>query len=210
MSNKIYIGTPTRYGDIHHLQTQALIQGVHALIENGNKVNYISVPHIITDVARNVVVAKFLASGFDYLIFLDNDVIFNPKDLFKLVNFPSSYKVISGIYARKGSSGNDGNFSHILEEETNKSIAKAKFTGGGFLRIHKSVFQKIDDEAESFRHPAVLDDEMEYLKTYFDSHFENNQFISEDVDFCNKCHNKGIDIYVDQNLRVGHSFHTIN
>lgn len=207
---KIYIGTPTGEGKINHLQTQSLIAGVHGLISKfGHKVNYITVPQNSVSVARNLITSKFLYSDFDYVIFIDDDVVFNPQDLFKLANYPEEYKVISGAYVRR-SNGISDDFTHtLMDGEKDKTVAKALYTGGGFLRIAKSVFKDLEKDTRSFRHPSVQKQENQYLKTYFDARFEDSQFISEDVDFCNKCHNNNIDTYVDQSIRVGHSFEII-
>jgi len=207
---KIYIGTPTYSERIHHLQVQSLISSINSIASNGDKINYVTVPHTTIDVSRNLIVAKFLYTNFDYLVFIDDDIVFNPKDLINLISFPETYKVISGVYSRRGNNDNAHRFTHILKEESNRDVAEALYTGGGFLRIHKSVFSSLKEKSIPFKHPSVSDEEMKHLRAYFNPHFNaNDSYVSEDVDFCNKCHEEGIKVFVDQSIRVGHSYEVI-
>ena len=47
---------------------------------------------------RNAAVAHFMGSSATHLFFVDSDIIFNPSDVFKLLN--SGKSVIGGVYPK--------------------------------------------------------------------------------------------------------------
>lgn len=211
---KVYIATPTFYERIHHLQVQTLIVGMNHLIQNGYQMHYISVPHMKLTLARNIAVAKFLSQGGDYIIFIDDDMVPSPQNLIQLVKYSSKFPVISGIYKRRGSQDNMDSryqYTHMPEDEDDGSdVQKVRYVGGGIVRIHRSVFEEIEKNEEngifSFPHPSVSVEEYPYLKTYFNTHFDEKKgLVGEDVDFSQKCLRSGIDLYIDKTIDVGHA-----
>ena len=100
--------------------------------------------------ARNSAAAAALHYGTDYLLFIDSDVVFDAKDVFKLLAHDKD--VVSGIYPKKYLNCSDSNFSlndtiddsfirvddsNIFEKDIKKSIYKQYLKGIGNYRMEE-------------------------------------------------------------------------
>ena len=98
---KLYVATPC-FGcrlnlayvtSLLQLQGQCAMRGVDYFFDFlGNE--------SLVERARNILVARFLASDASHLLFIDADIGFNPDTVFRLLD--SRKDVVTAVYAKKG------------------------------------------------------------------------------------------------------------
>jgi hypothetical protein len=157
---------------------------------------YTSTGTLIFD-QRNALVDSVINERCDYLMFIDADMRF-PKDA--LVRLLKHNKDIVGVNATTRSEPvkptakninyeEDGSVSWLpVYSNVKKGIEKVDAIGCGVILIKNSAFKKIE-------------------KPYF--YFEqlpNGKLLGEDIYFCIKAKDAGIDTYVDHDLslEIGH------
>ena len=142
---------------------------------------------------------------YDYLMWIDSDMVFEPEDFYKLLNMNKD--VASGIYKMEGNTyyatvehmddkfySSNGFYEFLNDEslENKPNIFKVDYTGFGWILIKKGIFEKL-------KYPWFRPIWKKYGKNE-----EIEEFTSEDVGICNTLKQKGVDIYVNKNIKVGH------
>ena len=144
----------------------------------------------------------FNGEEYDYILWLDDDIIFTPEDFEKL--YKEDKDVISGLYLM----ANGTHFAavEVWDEEyfqekgsfqfLNKQDVKSRYlpftveyVGFGFLLFKKGIFEKLN-------YPWF---EPTYLKIK-----ECEDFSMEDVTLCLKLKDKKINVHVHPEVVVGH------
>jgi len=140
--------------------------------------------------ARNIAVKNFLLTKYDYLFFLDTDIILTKSTIINLI--ADDKEVIGGVYIHKFPNqpcalSYDGKWKlrkyMDLLRSSKDGLVEVDGTGAGCLLIHKSVFEKV-------KYP------------YFKFTDEGG---SEDLYFCEKVKKKGIKIFMDIRVNVIHA-----
>lgn len=148
----------------------------------------------------------FNGDEYDYLMWIDSDVVFTPNDFEKLLSHDK--QIVAGQYLMDGGKyfatvkdwdesffKQNGHFKFLTKEDvknerTRHRLLKVSYTGFGFMLIKKGVF-------EQFNYPFF------YPKwTTFSSNIQD--FSTEDVQFCRDANEKNIPVYVDLDCFVGH------
>jgi hypothetical protein len=147
---------------------------------------------------------------YDYICWIDSDMVFRPEQVMQLINHDKD--IVGGMYMMDGGKQfavvkdwdeprflKHGSFEFldpvIVEEEKKDSnningLLEVAYCGFGFLLVKKGVFESI--EYPWFKPMTyVMDNGIE-------------EFASEDVSFCRRINQRGYDIFVDLNCRVGH------
>ncbi len=159
--------------------------------------------------ARSIACSRFLTeSKVPRMIFLDDDIVFEPQDIERLYNhLMHGYDVIGGIYAVRGASqlssyGWKGNLS------VGKGIEEVEFLATGFMGINRSVLEKIRDDLKLI---VCNPDDWAKCWPFFEAMaFPGTErkrspiYISEDWDFCEKARRVGYKIYADTDIQLGH------
>ena len=140
---------------------------------------------------------------YDYIMFIDSDIIFSPEDIAQLIN--SDKDICCGAYLMDGGSHyaiveefdnkyflENGTFKFLNKNDLNNKndLFNVTYCGMGFMLIKKNVIETL-----------------EYPWFYADKIIFNNEiveFTSEDVAFCLSLIKKGFTIYIDPKVRVGH------
>jgi hypothetical protein len=124
--------------------------------------------------ARNAAVAHFLKDQDNtHLLFLDADLIFEPKDVFKLIE--ADKDVISGSYPKK----------YIVWDRLKENINEepVDFSAGGEIKVTKDNFLEVEYVPQGFllikrevilklinHHPEL------HYQNYMDNYGDNNYF----------------------------------
>lgn len=143
---------------------------------------------------RNLVVRRFLnESSSDWLWFLDYDIIFAPETLAWLLKAadPVSHPIVSGLYFGRFKEGIRSMWMH--ERAGNEftpveffrgDLEPLTFTGMGCALIHRSVFEKLDndDPWPWFDHDLMVTP-------------DGPERMSEDYVFCRRARDAGFTIW---------------
>ena len=140
--------------------------------------------------ARQKCLNRALNKDYDYIMWIDSDIIFEPKDFKQLLSHDKD--IVSGLYMIQKTPGIydipdeyaciglDGNRFNRFEYEGTRGLKEVRANGMGWMLVKYSVFESIDNP--------------------FDLKVEDG----EDVIFQRKALEKGYKSYVDTSVIVGH------
>ena len=141
--------------------------------------------------ARNVILANATAGGYDYVFFVDSDVMVPTDALITLFDHPLEYQIISGFYPGMDDMGlptatgmRYNGFTYVpLKEHELKGTQKVDLIGLGCALIHKDLF-KLQFRCERGPFKSLLK--------------------SEDMCYCEDLRKAGITIYFDTDVICKH------
>ena len=149
---------------------------------------------------------------YDYLMWIDSDIVFEPEHFFKLLQRMEQEKhiqLLSGVYLMADGHHTtivdkwdeefflkNGSFQFLTREDIKKytGLFKGVYAGFGWLCIRNNIFEQMD--YPHFR-PTF------HTLTGADGHSVTD-FSSEDASFFLEMKDKGIDLYIDPDVWVGH------
>lgn len=155
---------------------------------------------------------------YDYLFWIDSDIIFEPEQFFYMLYISESrnnIKVLSGLYVMEDNLHfatvkklnikhlkEHGHFEFIKKDDddflNNMELQQVKYTGFGFMLIKYGVFEELE-------YPWFSPTNININTT--DSNGNSKiikDFCSEDVSFCLKLNKLGIDITICPKVIVKH------
>lgn len=148
------------------------------------------------DHARNIMVARFMASDSTDFIFVDDDVGFDRDALLRLCSAP--YPLVAGVYPKKVTPPQWPVSIDAGMKATRDGFAECSVVPTGFMRIHRSVFEALKDRV------SVYDNEQHgELRAYFKTDIHSRKYWGEDVEFCRLVREVGIKLhaFLDMNFR---------
>lgn len=151
---------------------------------------------------------------YDYIMFLDNDILFKPDDFFALLESP--HDITSGMYMMQDSKTfatcvkydtnyflNNGHFEFITpnDVEEYKKTSDTKYmpivyTGLGFTLIKKGVLEKL-------KYP-IFYAELQTITSTDSTKPDVIDIPSEDISLFLNLQKAGFTSYIDTSIRVGH------
>lgn len=149
------------------------------------------------DQVRNLMAHWTVDKGYEYMLFVDYDMILPQDTLVKLLSHDRD--IVSGLYIQRRTeekipemyaykNGKDGAMRHLtMEEATRGGLLELAACGFGGVLIHRRALEKIGYPYFTYHHSIDFKDT-----------------VSEDVDFCMKAKSKGIKIYLDTELMYTH------
>jgi hypothetical protein len=160
------------------------------------------------DIARNIRASQAILEGFDSVLFIDSDMLFDPVDAVNLLRSPEP--VIAGAYAAK-KLGN-GQLNCVFEE----GVESVRFgdwagqpypiraVGAGFLRIKTAALKHIAKTlglpwcrmAERFAFP--------FFQPMIVEADDGHAYLGEDYSFIRRCRLAGLTPKVDTSFRLYH------
>lgn len=142
--------------------------------------------------ARNEIVKRFLDSGFDKLLFIDSDMVWDAIDAFQVVS--SSHDVCAIPYCVK----NDTYKMNCIENgEKDGIFLGANAVGTGFLCLSRQALLKMWHLS-----PKYFEQGEEY-RTIFDFEVREERYYGEDYNFCRRWIVHGGKIWLYP-ARIGH------
>ena len=138
---------------------------------------------------RNILAALFLQSGFDYQLFIDADVAFEPDVVGRMIIAEKDF--ICCPY-RKKTQDNSVKYSVNFEDYQNinidnKGICEIKRGPAGLTMIHRKVYEQLmakHPELHIKNYSAISEDAAKYLYNFWETEFKDGIWIGEDVKFC--------------------------
>lgn len=131
---------------------------------------------------RIAIAEEVLEKGFDYLMCIDSDITFKPDSINRLL--AQNKKIIGANYHIRGKLPltNTVLWTGVPPTETFKCEGIAM----GFVLIDVGVFKLIDPP------------------WFFFESLGGNAFMGEDYWFCKRAREKGIDVWCDPSIEIGH------
>jgi hypothetical protein len=158
------------------------------------------------DAARNQMATNALAQGFDELMWIDSDVVFNPDDVERLRahNLP----IVCGIYAKKSRREFACSFlpemTHV-QFGSGGGLTEIRYAGFGFVYSRREVYERIQ---ERMRLPLCNQRFGSLLVPYFAplvvKDGDGAWYLSEDYGFCERARQCGFRIMADTTIRLWH------
>jgi hypothetical protein len=163
--------------------------------------------------ARNQLAAAFMASDYDDLLFIDDDIGFAPNDVVRLLG--SDKDLIAGVYCKKTLSTvlpdthpakwMIGTLPSPLNEDEMGAI-EVEALGTGFMKISRAVFSRLKIAHPEWKRRGLSIPEHERAEYYqyfrFDPNDHNEQ--GEDVAFCHAWRDLGGTVWVDPAIKLVH------
>ena len=162
---------------------------------------------------RNAAVAHFMGSSATHMFFVDSDIIFNPADVFKLLN--SGKSVIGGVYPKKFLKTQN----NALQVEFNASgqvglegdVCLVDYVPSGFLCIRRDAIEKLIEKNPDLKYTNSIegyhsDESVEYYYDFFKPGVDpvTKQYMGEDFGFCNLLKLAEVPMYVYPNITLAH------
>jgi hypothetical protein len=159
------------------------------------------------DYVRSAMASQALMEGMEAVLFIDSDVLFNPKDALRLLMRPEP--IVAGVYAQN-------RFSKLNVNPTPETTEIAygdrgqdyevKAVGAGFLRIRSEALIRI---AEHHQLPtctasgsSVIPFFMPFAK--FDEDLQEWMYLCEDFAICERAREAGLKIIADTRINLYH------
>lgn len=164
--------------------------------------------------ARNTLAARFLESDYNWLLFLDNDLLFEPKHVARLWLHATKEdrKLVVGLYAMKKLAPRF--VCNWLDNETPDKNGAVKVTEGGtgFMAIHRSVFETMRERMPEIAYSTDSNHAGGGMRTEWDFFgvgpykYPNGlvRYLSEDWMFCQRWRDLGGDVWADTQIQLRH------
>lgn len=197
---KVTIGMCTG-GTVRAETVVSLMSNYAQLSQAGYSVNVLMQLGGYVDVNRNKIVEEAQKSGTTHLMFIDADMIFPDDGIIRLFNHDkdvvgANYNVRLDPTSKEASGPTvkmlvKGQPVSLVKGGLPDDLFKCYALATGFMLINMKVFEKLE-------------------KPYFDAWQEpNGRHHTEDVDFCKKVNEAGLEVWCDPTIVMGHVGSTI-
>lgn len=185
----------------------------------------------VPDLARNMCVAEFLLSGCTHLLFLDDDLNFNPDEVLRYLaldldviggNYPKKFlfweRVIDRALQTDWQTLPKLDAIRALQHAGLDMAGKPKPGGrrldmvveadrlpAGFLMIQRQVFDRIVATRPSIKFSTGTDMPCDpHLYAFFRHTLKDGQWLGEDYHFSELCRECGVTIWLDGQAQLTH------
>ena len=206
----VYIAMPC-YDSVKINTMLSVIKLVQQLSKSRIKVGINTMKSPLIHQARNYLTSAFLTTEYQYLLFIDSDVEFEPEAVLRML--VAKKDVVCTPY-------------RVKAEQLDKEIYTVEFKnpnsipilpGGlveieagptGLMLIDRGVFEKIIKKYPylKIKNKATpsADKSHEFYYNFFDFGFKNNYAMGEDVSFCRLARGSGVKLYANTESRTTH------
>lgn len=213
MQRSIFFALPCHSGDIKAATFTSMIQSITDLTNLGMSVNVQCwvgdslLPH-----ARNVLIAKFMATTCTDMVFIDCDMAWNSEAMRRLLSHDADF--VAAAYRLKNDEENypvrflagDTELTIVnpaTGEPAEKGCIKVGDVPMGFAKITRVGMEKLiaTNADKTYTHPSAKELKCHLL---FDLEYVKGEYWGEDFVFCEKWRHAGMDIWVDPDIRIIH------
>jgi hypothetical protein len=154
------------------------------------------------DLARNKLTKAFLASDCTDLFMIDADVGWDYKSVKRFLDY--NEEVVAGLVPKKVET--EAFHDNALTGEIQNGLISSLEAPTAFIRLKRSVFEKIDRAHPEFKDYYTLDTGTAYWQTGFSKNPENGKmdFRGEDIFFCRTWIAMGEKIWIDPQVEFTH------
>lgn len=178
-------------------QTDAALRGCEKL---GLNVKRIATSAGI-DRQRSMIAQRFLDAGHDQIFWIDADISFDPADVVTMLEHPEPF--VCGAYVQKLSGGRPVLCPDVAADERivfgkGGGLIPVRSCGFGFVMTRAEVFAKIGEKL-----PLCADREGPF-RPYFHCIVSEQAYLSEDLSFCQRAREAGVQLLCDTRPRLWH------
>ena len=139
--------------------------------------------------SRNILTAMFLSTDFEYQLFVDADVEFEPNVVGRMLLAEKDF--ICCPYRKKTQDNSIkysvffDNFQNIKIDE--KGITQVRRGPAGLTLIHRKVYEQLMAKHPNLHiknYSAISESAAKYLYNFWETEFKDGIWIGEDVKFC--------------------------
>ena len=203
----LMVAIPAYDGKLNIKSAFALARLAQAVGHYGVKLylSHLSGCSLITK-ARNALVADFLKTDADALLFVDSDVVVSPEAILRLMALSVGKDVTAGIYPRRGSDRKF--FVDMVTDEHNRlvldenGLLQINRIGTGFMMIQRHVIEGMIAKHPEWAYYNNVDDRTDYA--LFDFCLRDGEYYGEDYTFCDRARADGYSIYLDPSISLPH------
>jgi hypothetical protein len=190
----IYIGIPLfAQADAEFISSLSKTKEVFKALGHEVEIDFHTGCAVISK-ARNEIVARFISSGFDKLLFIDADMVWNAVDAAKLIDSKHDF---CGIAYRQKSE--ETKYNAVLNDTEQEGWLGAERIGTGFMCLTRRC---LIDMAMEYPETRYLNDGHAYY-ALFDFELREGQYWGEDYTFCRRWKETGGSIWV-MPAEIGH------
>lgn len=160
------------------------------------------------DRKRSQLATRALDQGFQALLWIDSDMLFEPTAVTALLAQPQA--LVGAICARRAQRA----FNCVFEPETREltlgeggGLLRVQLLGTGFLLTRRSAFEAIERHFDLPRCAGSPADEpcVPYFLPLVSRRDDGSYvYLGEDYAFCERARRAGLEVYADTRLRIGH------
>lgn len=201
LMRRVLIATPTYTGDVNMRYTVALLNTMRQAMLRGIdiQVSYTAGDALVQK-SRNYLLTCAINNNCDDLIFIDDDIEWDPEWIFKMLEYPVD--VVGGVYRKKI---DDAEIYAVrllepIEGDSRTGLMKVEGLATGFLRLSRRAFVSLWASSEPYTNGMVPNERM-----VFDLKIENKTLFSEDYVMSKKLSNLGFELWIDPRMCCVHT-----
>ena len=161
--------------------------------------------HAAIDQARSQLATDALAQGFDEILWIDADIVFDPLDVERLR--AHDVPLIAGVYPKKGTRALALHIEKGTEAMTlgeGGGVVPVRYAGTGFMLTRRALYEAIAKDLPVCNQrfgkpivpyflPMIIEDEL------------GPWYLGEDYAFCERARRLGVPVLVDTRPRLYHA-----
>jgi hypothetical protein len=198
---KVLIATPTYTGDVNMKYTIALLNTMRQAMLRGFDLQVCyTAGDALVQKSRNYLLTCALNNGCDDLIFIDDDIEWDPEWIFKMLDYPVD--VVGGVYRKKIDDAEVYAVRLVepIQGDSRTGLMKVEGLATGFLRLSRKAFVSLWASSEPYTNGMVKNERM-----VFDLQIENQILFSEDYVMSNKLSKLGFELWIDPRMCCVHT-----
>jgi hypothetical protein len=206
MKKNVFFAMPVYTGQLHMETFRSVLANMVALLKRGDQFTlWDESGNSMIAHARDLILAKFLATDCTHCFFVDNDVVFPADAVLRLVD--SGVDFSAAVYRQRKDPAN-----FCVQWDTSKpelwadpetGMLEVLAVPAGFICLTRSMVQRMTDAypQKVFADKAAPTGKAVAL---FDNIHEGEMYWGEDFSFCKRWRDVGGKIWVDPTISMGH------
>ena len=156
------------------------------------------------DVARNRLATLALREGYDEVMWIDSDIVFERDAIDRLRDH--DLPIVGGLYPKKAQSAlSIHHYADRLHVGKQGGLHEVVYAPTGFLHVRREVFEKIkSDHQLPMCNEAFGDPMVPYFMPQVIPYHDGYWYLAEDYSFCHRVRRSGFKIFIDTSIRLWH------
>lgn len=207
---KVYIATPCYEENVSISYLMGLLDTCELLKEKGYEYDLsLTSGGSLIPLMRNKILQMFWESDADYLLCVDSDLGWSATSVIRLLE--ADKEVSGGVYPSK-----DGRRTYVFKPITledgqivrcpTTKLLKAEYIPAGFMLLQRSAVQKLKEHYDELKvsNDSILVHDGGHYHALYDTAIIDGRYYGEDILFCKRLTDIGIDIWVDPFMQFTH------